>query len=60
MSDDPASREPANRTHVNVHEPWELSFWYRHFGCTEDELRAAVEAVGPMVDKVREHLENKK
>ena len=60
MADDLTKQAPCDLSRVNVSEPWECGYWYRHFGCTEDELRAAVETVGPLVDKVREHLENKK
>jgi hypothetical protein len=41
---------------VNLGEDWELVFWSREFGCTVDELKKAVEAVGPTAGTVRAYL----
>jgi len=41
---------------VNVAEEWEVIFWSREFGCTEDELKGAVEAVGSNAGSVRAYL----
>lgn len=56
MADDLKNRAPGDRSRVNVHEEWELRYWCKEFGCTPDELRAAVAAVGPMVADVRVRL----
>jgi len=56
MADDTSIRGAGDRTKVNVNQRHELQYWSKELGCTEDELRAAVEAVGPSADKVREHL----
>ena len=40
-----------DRARVNVNEDYELRYWTKEFGCTGTELRNAVKAVGPMVDK---------
>ena len=42
--------------HVNIGEPWEVTFWTNEFGCSEEELRRAVEAVGPIAGRVRAHI----
>jgi hypothetical protein len=54
--DDPTKRGPADRTRINVHEPYELRYWADKFGVTEQRIRNAAAAVGPMVDHVRRHL----
>lgn len=56
MSDNLNNRGPADRSRVNVNEDWERRYWCGQFGCTESQLRAAVQAVGPMAEKVKAHL----
>lgn len=56
MADDLKNRGPADRSRINVNEAWEVQYWTKTLGCTEAELRAAVRAVGVMVDDVRRHL----
>jgi hypothetical protein len=56
MADNLSNRGPADRSKVNVHETWELTYWCGVFGCTPDQLRAAVRAVGVLVVNVRRHL----
>jgi hypothetical protein len=56
MVDDLQNRGPADRSRVNIHEPWEVRWWCREFGCTESQLRAAVQAVGVSADAVRRRL----
>ena len=41
---------------VNLAEPWEITFWTREFGCSEKQLRSAVQAVGAIAGEVRAHL----
>ena len=57
MADDLTNRGPADRDRVNVNEDWEVRYWCGEFGCTEDELRAAVRAVGPMRADVERRLQ---
>jgi hypothetical protein len=54
--DDKTKVGGADRRQINVHEDYELSDWTQSLGCTRDELRAAVEAVGTDAEKVREYL----
>ncbi len=56
MADDPKEAGPADRTRINVEQPHELSYWSKKFGVAADKLRATVEKVGPMVEKVRADL----
>jgi hypothetical protein len=56
MSDDLTQRGPQDRSRINIHEPWEVRYWCQHFGCTEQQLRNAVAAVGVSVSAVTRHL----
>ena len=58
MSDNPA-KTGLDRQLVSLEEDYEVRDWMKSFGCTEEELRAAVKAVGNSADKVREHLAKK-
>lgn len=54
--DDPTKRGHSDRIRVNVNELHEVRYWATALRCTENELRAAVEAVGVMVEDVRRYL----
>jgi hypothetical protein len=56
MVDDTNNRGPQDRSRVNVHEAWEVRWWCREFGCTEQQLRDAVRKVGVSVAAVRREL----
>lgn len=56
MSDDLKNRGPQDRARVNTSETWELKYWTKEFGVTEQQLKDAVKAVGPMVTDVRKKL----
>jgi len=56
MPDDRSIQGPADRSRVNVNEAHEVTYWNKEFGCTEAQLRAAVSAVGPMVDDIRQYF----
>ena len=56
MADDLKNRGPQDRARVNTTEQWELSYWTNQFGVTEQQLKDAVRAVGPMVADVQKHL----
>ncbi len=47
MADDLHRRSPPDRSHVNVDQEHERRYWAHKFGVTEEELRRAVESVGP-------------
>lgn len=53
MPDDLRNRGPQDRSRINVNEPWEVRYWCSEFGCTEAQLRAAVQAVGVSAEAVR-------
>ena len=56
MADDPSKRGSPDRQRINVHEDHELQYWSERFGVSRDELRSAVQHVGPMVHNVERHL----
>lgn len=41
---------------VDLMQDWEIGFWSREFGCSEEELRRAVEHVGSNAGAVRAYL----
>lgn len=60
MPDDPNYRGPKDGARINVNQPHEVAYWTNALGCTAQELRDAVDAVGVMADDVRRYLSNKK
>ncbi len=56
MSDKLQDRGPQDRSRINVHEEWEVRHWTEALGVSKEALEAAVKAVGPGADAVRDHL----
>lgn len=56
MVDDRSKTGKPDRDRINIHEPYELRDWARHFGVSEQKIRDAVAAVGVMVKDVERHL----
>ena len=56
MSDD-KQQTAADRQRVSIEEDYERRDWARSLGCTEQQLRNAVAAVGHSVDQVRTYLQ---
>ncbi|MDQ8050850.1 DUF3606 domain-containing protein [Luteibacter sp.] len=56
MSDNTNNRGAADRSRINLNQDHELRYWMGALDVTEDELRAAVRAVGSSVNDVREYL----
>lgn len=48
-----------DRDRINVNEDYELQDWSDKFGVTRDELKDAVQAVGPMAKDVEAYLRKK-
>ena len=59
MADNLKNRAPADPSRINIDEPSEVQYRRRQFGCTEQQLRQAVAAVGASADKVSQYLKNK-
>ena len=56
MPDDLTRRKPEDPTKINVNQSWEIEYWTKKFGVTEQQLRTAVNAVGPLVKDVKRYL----
>jgi hypothetical protein len=56
MSDSTQTAGGQDRKRINVNQDYELRDWSQKFGVTQDELRAAVRAVGDQADKVKDYL----
>jgi hypothetical protein len=41
---------------IDLRDPRELRYWCDKLGASEEELRRAVDQVGPNPERVREHL----
>jgi hypothetical protein len=58
MADDP-KKTGLDRKLISLTEEHEVRSWTESLGCTEEQLRAAVKAVGNSAEKVREYLGKK-
>ena len=56
MSDDKSKAGKVDRDRINIHEPYELRDWSKKYGCTPEELKQAVQKVGPMAADVEKSL----
>jgi hypothetical protein len=56
MPDDKTKTRPQDAQRVNLQEPYELRAWCRKFGCSEEQLKQAVDAVGVMATDVEAWL----
>jgi hypothetical protein len=48
---------PANRSLIDLDDPREVSWWRKRFGCSEEQLRKAVEQVGNSAAKVEQLID---
>jgi hypothetical protein len=55
MPDD-TSKTGGDRKFISLEQDYEVRDWAKSLGCTPEQLRDAVKAVGNSVDKVREYL----
>ena len=60
MPDNPDIRGGADRQRINVDQEHEVRYWTENLGVSADELRRAVQQVGPMANAVRQHLHGRK
>jgi hypothetical protein len=56
MADDLNNRGAQDRARINLNEPHEVEYWTEALGCTEQQLRDAVAAVGVSAEAVRDYL----
>ena len=56
MANDLRTRGPTDLGHINTADMKDVAYWCEEWGCTEDELKAAVAAVGDTAADVMAHL----
>jgi len=56
ITDDLKQTGKPDDTRINVHQEHEVKHWSEKLGASREELRRAVQQVGPIVNKVKEHL----
>jgi hypothetical protein len=56
VADNPTLTRPRDAQRVNVHQEHELRYWTQKFGVSAEQLREAVEQVGPMVEDVADYI----
>jgi hypothetical protein len=49
--DDKTKTRPQDSSRVNVHEDYEVEYWTKKFGCTKQQLQAAVGVSAAAVEK---------
>jgi hypothetical protein len=59
MSDDLKNRGAQDRSRINVNEPYELHYWAKELGVSEDELKQLVKEYGVSAERVRDALRGK-
>jgi hypothetical protein len=56
MADDKTKRHPQDGKRIDINDPNEVRNWCATFGCTANQLKNAVKAVGTSSEAVRKHL----
>jgi hypothetical protein len=56
MTDDKTQRAPRDAERVNVNEDYEVRYWCKKWGVSEQQLRDAVKRVGVMSKDVAKAL----
>ena len=56
MTDELRDGRTVNTRRIHIHEPWEVRYWCRLLGVSEEQVRGAVKTVGVMADDVRSYL----
>lgn len=56
MSDNTTNRSEPDRPRINLNQDHELRYWMGALDVSEDELPAAVRAIGTSTEDVREFL----
>jgi len=56
MADDKKQRGSQDLNRINLNEPYEVKYWTKIFGVSEEELRDAVRRVGNSVDDIAQEL----
>ena len=57
MADDTKQRHGQDRNRIDLDQDYELRYWTRELGVTEEELKQAVRAAGTQIETVRRYLD---
>lgn len=52
----PLLQNAQDRSRINLAEAWEVNYWTRELGVSQQELADAISAAGPTIGAVRRHL----
>lgn len=58
MADDRTKRAPQDASRVSMSEDYEVEYWTGKFGCTREDLQAAVDAAGNSATAVEQFINN--
>jgi hypothetical protein len=56
MADDTSKRGGPDRARINTNQEYEVRYWTKELGVSEDELKRAVASAGNTVTAVRDYL----
>jgi hypothetical protein len=56
MADNLNDRGQQDRSRINMNEKWEVQYWTKELGVSEEELARIVKEAGNSVAAVRKHL----
>jgi hypothetical protein len=59
MADDKSKTRPQDAQRINVNEEYEVRDWSKKFGCTPEQLKAAVANIGVMAADVERELKGR-
>lgn len=59
MSEVASKRQPLDPEHVDLADAWEVQYRRKEYGCTEQQLRQAVAAVGNSATRVSQYFRTK-
>ncbi len=59
MSDDKTNRGPGDRSRINVEEDYEVAYWTKELGVTEERLRQLVKDHGVSAEAIRSAIGEK-
>ena len=57
MADDTKQRHGQDGKRIDVDQDYELRYWTKELGVTEQELKQAVRAAGTQIETVRRYLD---
>jgi hypothetical protein len=60
MADDLRDTGKRDDQRISVNQAQEITYWTRILHCSEEQLRKAVDAVGPMANDVRNWIKKSK